>query len=69
MLGTVGFADGGCTQCHVLHSNLDFVIQYVELDDASILILDGFIGSDSNVANNSFKPTILGIGRWDAIIV
>ena len=59
MLGPIGLTDGGWPKLHVLHANLDVMVQNVEFDNTSIFVFNRLIGADTNVSNDAFKTAAL----------
>ena len=69
MVGTVGFSNVWCAECDVLHSNDDVLVGDVELDVAAKVIDDFFIGTDTDVSNDTLHPGQLVVGGGNAVVV
>ena len=69
MVGTIGFSNVWCAECDVLHSNDDVLIGDVKLNVAAKVIDDFFIGTDTNVSDDTFHPGQLVVGGGDTVVV
>jgi hypothetical protein len=56
VLGSISFTNGWATEMNVLHSDDNLLIENVEFDDSTIIVLDWFVGSDADVTDDSLHP-------------
>jgi len=69
VVGTVGFSNVWCAECDVLHSDDDVLIGNVELDVTTKVVDDFFIGTDTNVSNDTLHSGQLIIGGRNTVVV
>ena len=69
MVGTVGFSDVWRTERDILHSNDDVLIGNIEFDVTAKVVDDFFIGTDTDVSNDTLHSGQLVVGGRNTVVV
>jgi len=69
MFCTIGFTDSWFAKLNVLESNGNVLIDNVEFDESAVIIVNFFVGSDTDVSNDFLHSREVVITCRDAIVV
>ena len=69
MFCAVGFTNGWLAKLDVLEANGDFLVNNVEFDETTFVVVNFLIGSDSDVSNDFLHSREGVVSSRDAVVI
>ncbi len=67
--GSVGFLNHRLAEFHVLDSDDNVLVGYVEFDVSAFIVIEIFVGSDTDVTNDFLHAGEGVLCSWDTVVV